>query len=113
MYYRCSTTGGVLEYGDILYDSCTTESSGQLGDVRLEEAHIVTGDNLLTLHYTKNLAGFSRLNDLNYNKLLKLYSMHNQLSPTYTFRKYFNHTRGNIPTKQKGCKIPIFLNTHF
>jgi hypothetical protein len=75
----------VIEYGDLLYDSCTKELSDMVEGVQLEAARTVTG----AKRYSSHAALYTELgwNSLSVrrkmHKLIKLFAIHNQLTPEY------------------------------
>ena len=73
----------LIEYGDILYDSCTKELSQKLEAIQLEAARIVTGAKKRTSHSAlyKELGWQSLEQRRHTHKLLKCYSIIDGSSP--------------------------------
>jgi hypothetical protein len=75
----------VIEYGDLLYDSCTKELSDMVEGTQLEAARTVTGAKRYSSHASLyNELGWNSLQDRRkMHKLCKLFAIHNQLTPKY------------------------------
>ena len=75
----------VIEYGNILYDSCTKELSDLVEEVQLEAACTVSGakrkSSHTALYYELGWTSLSAQRKM--HKLSKLYAIHNNLSPQY------------------------------
>jgi hypothetical protein len=75
----------VVEYGDLLYDSCTQEQSDKIEAIQLEAARTVTGAKRRSSHaalYSE--LGWSPLSERRQiHKVSKIYTIHNKLAPTY------------------------------
>ncbi len=75
----------ILEYGDLIYDSCSKSASDKLRNVQLEAARIVTGCKRHTSHsqlYSE--LGWIKLSDCREsNKLKKLYCISRFKTPQY------------------------------
>ena len=75
----------LLEYGDILFDSCTNELSDKLESVQLEAARLVTGAKRYTSHQALyNELGWVTLEKRRkMHKLQKMYCIYKEACPTY------------------------------
>ncbi len=75
----------IIEYGDILYDSCTQELSNSIEKLQHEAARTVTGAKFRSspeLLY-KELGWTSLFNRRKIHKLTKIYSITNKIAPDY------------------------------
>jgi hypothetical protein len=103
----------IIEYADILYDSCGITDSSRLESVQLEAARLVTGAKRGTSHSAlyRELGWLTLKERRKIHKLVKIYKIVNRISPDYlcdiiqSFQsKDHHHTRFHA----QGClKIPF------
>lgn len=75
----------ILEYGNIIYDSCTQHDSNRLEAIQLDAARTITGAKRGTSHEALyNELGWHTLSERRYAaKLVKMYGICNKLTPQY------------------------------
>ncbi len=109
----------ILEYGDVIYDACSTEDATKLEKVPLEIARIVTGTKFRTSsnEFYLELGWLTLKNRWQFNKLSKLFTItKNKYSPYLkaifdTITNYHSHaTRGHITSELTipKCKSEFF-----
>jgi hypothetical protein len=114
----------VLEYGDVIYDSCSAADSDRLEVVQLEAARTATGAKRCTSHNAlyKELGWQPLYMRRRNNKLIKMYCIEHKLAPIYlqqisnTFHSHPAYpTRGH--TFQKftlpKCNTVFYQNSPF
>jgi len=112
----------LLEYGDIIFDSCTQRLKDELESLQLEAARIVTGaTNLISHNKLYQEIGWLPLAKRRYiHKLILFYKMINGLTPNYLLSivpsrnpgpQPNTRTRDNLPMLL--CKTTLYYNSFF
>ncbi len=84
----------VIEYGDVLYDSCNKELSDLIDNVQLEAAHTVTGAKYRSSHEAlhKELGWMPLTERRHLHKLLR-YMLFIKIKPLHIYVKHWNPTK--------------------
>ncbi len=98
----------IIEYGDVIYDSCTKADSYKIKDVQLEAAQITTGCKSHTSHrqfYSE--LGWIKLSDCSEsNKLKILYYITRFVTPLWHIRRNKKHLSKSFKPGQ--CRPTIY-----
>ena len=101
----------IIEYGNILYDNCTEEEKRKLEDVQLDAARLVTGAKKRTSHDAlyRELGWLTLSTRRTICKLVKLYDILNNSSPTYLTDIFRPHMLTNIHSRStRGSEVLNF-----
>ena len=121
VFYK-SYIRSIIEYGNIIYDSCTQADSIRLENVQLEAARIATGGKRCTSHSALyNELGWQTLETRRkINKLIKMYNVVNKKAPKYlsnifqvhqSMSKYETRHQSSLKFSLPKCNTTMYQNS--